>query len=108
MQLYVDMTEREPYPSEKQDRFIVRLPDGMRDQIKASAAKGNRSMNAEIVHALEFYFAFDDLDPSRNPSLLRELEGPEARPLSASRKQDLIRATLADLERQLIATLQDE
>lgn len=47
------MSEREPYPSEKQDRFIVRLPDGMRDRIKAAAENNNRSMNAEIVAALE-------------------------------------------------------
>lgn len=47
------MTERDPYPSEKQDRFIVRLPDGMRDRIKAAAAENNRSMNAEIVATLE-------------------------------------------------------
>jgi hypothetical protein len=46
------MTEREPYPSEKQDRFIVRLPDGMRDRIKAAADANNRSMNAEIVATL--------------------------------------------------------
>lgn len=47
------MADRAPYPSEKQDRFIVRLPDGMRDRIKAAAEANNRSMNAEIVSALE-------------------------------------------------------
>lgn len=55
--------EREPYPSEKQERFIIRLPDGMRDQIRESAAKNNRSMNAEVVHALEYYF--DELNTLR-------------------------------------------
>ncbi|MDE4303645.1 Arc family DNA-binding protein [Phaeobacter gallaeciensis] len=38
------------------DRFIVRLPDGMRDRIKAAAAVGGRSMNAEIVRVLEAAF----------------------------------------------------
>ena len=47
------MAEREPYPSEKQDRFIIRLPEGMRDRIKAAAEANNRSMNAEIVATLE-------------------------------------------------------
>lgn len=47
------MADRDPYPSEKQDRFIVRLPDGMRDRIKAAAEAHNRSMNAEIVATLE-------------------------------------------------------
>lgn len=53
------MTEREPYPSEKQDRFIVRLPDGMRDRIKAAASHNGRSMNAEIVHALTYWLEID-------------------------------------------------
>lgn len=35
------------------DRFMLRLPDGMRDRIKAAAAESNRSMNAEIVATLE-------------------------------------------------------
>ena len=35
------------------DKVIVRLPDGMRDRIKSAAATNNRSMNAEIVAALE-------------------------------------------------------
>lgn len=34
------------------DKFIVRLPEGMRDALKARAASNNRSMNAEIVAIL--------------------------------------------------------
>ena len=41
------------YPSEKLDQYMVRLPDGMRDRIKAAADTNNRSMNAEIVATLE-------------------------------------------------------
>lgn len=40
-------------PSRKQDQFIVRLPDGMRDRIKTSAEENSRSMNAEIVSTLD-------------------------------------------------------
>lgn len=48
--------EKKPYPSELQDRFIIRFPEGMRDRI-AEVAKGNgRSMNAEIVARLEASF----------------------------------------------------
>lgn len=47
---------REPYPSETKDRFIVRLPDGMRDRIKAAADAANRTMNGEIVARLEASF----------------------------------------------------
>lgn len=39
-----------------QDKFMLRLPDGMRDQIKAAAKENGRSMNAEIVQRLETSF----------------------------------------------------
>ncbi|XHB99348.1 Arc family DNA-binding protein [Nitratireductor sp. ac15] len=35
------------------DQYVVRFPDGMRDQIKALAKANLRSMNAEIIFALE-------------------------------------------------------
>ncbi|WP_075289895.1 Arc family DNA-binding protein [Pararhizobium arenae] len=35
-----------------QDKYVVRFPDGMRDQIKAEAEKSGRSMNGEIIHRL--------------------------------------------------------
>ena len=38
------------------DQFPLRLPDGMRDRIKAAAEASNRSMNAEIVARLEKTF----------------------------------------------------
>lgn len=38
------------------DQFVVRLPDGMRDRIKAAADKNGRSMNAEIVATLDIHF----------------------------------------------------
>lgn len=47
---------RQGYPSDKQDQFMVRFPEGMRDRIKAAAEASNRSMNAEIVAALEELF----------------------------------------------------
>lgn len=40
-------------PSRIADQFVVRLPDGWRDAIKAEAKKERRSMNAEILSALE-------------------------------------------------------
>lgn len=47
---------RSEYPSEQSDKFLVRLPDGMRDSLKAAAESNNRSMNAEIVSRLEGSF----------------------------------------------------
>lgn len=43
-------------PSKQLDQFVVRLPDGMRDQIKYAAEANNRSMNAEIVARLAASF----------------------------------------------------
>ena len=42
--------------SQTQDKFIVRLPDGMREKIAAEAAAAGRSMNAEIVQRLQESF----------------------------------------------------
>ena len=35
------------------DKFMLRLPEGMRERIKAAADANSRSMNAEIVATLE-------------------------------------------------------
>jgi len=47
------MSAKSEFPSDKQDKYVLRFPDGMRDRIKAAAAENNRSMNAEIVATLE-------------------------------------------------------
>ena len=36
-----------------QDKFMLRLPDGMRDEIKRLAVEDNRSMNAQIIELLK-------------------------------------------------------
>lgn len=41
------------YPSQMQDKFNLRFPDGMRDAIAKSAKKNGRSMNSEIIAALD-------------------------------------------------------
>ncbi|WP_313195877.1 Arc family DNA-binding protein [Shinella zoogloeoides] len=40
-------------PNEELDKFLLRMPDGLRERIKAAAEMNNRSMNAEIVTTLE-------------------------------------------------------
>lgn len=40
-------------PLQPQDKYVLRMPDGMRDRIKAAAEKNNRSMNAEIIANIE-------------------------------------------------------
>lgn len=50
------------------EQFMLRLPDGMRDRIKAAAEANNRSMNAEIVATLETFY------PEPSPDPLAEVE----------------------------------
>ena len=47
------MSERKP---QSEDKYVVRFPNGMRDQIRAAAEANNRSMNAEIIARLERSF----------------------------------------------------
>ena len=35
------------------DRYMLRLPNGWRDVVKEEARKAHRSMNAEIIAAIE-------------------------------------------------------
>lgn len=46
-------TEDKPSNQKDSDRFIIRLPDGMRDRIAASAKESGRSMNSEVVARLQ-------------------------------------------------------
>lgn len=62
------------------DQFIVRLPNGMRDRIKAAAEANNRSMNAEIVATLDEKYPAPEPDPNGFDvalalRLLEELKG---------------------------------
>ncbi|HEK0789594.1 TPA: Arc family DNA-binding protein [Proteus mirabilis] len=44
------------------DKFVVRLPDGMRDQIAKRADENGRSMNSEIVQILQDALESESLD----------------------------------------------
>ena len=48
--------EKIAFPSDAAEKFVVRFPDGMRDQIAESAKKNGRTMNAEIVARLQASF----------------------------------------------------
>lgn len=41
------------YPSQMQDKFNLRFPDGMRDAVAERAKKNGRSMNSEIINMIE-------------------------------------------------------
>jgi hypothetical protein len=52
------------------EKFIVRLPPGMRDAIGIAARKNRRSMNAEIVGRLAQSFGMTalEIDPGEVPT----------------------------------------
>lgn len=63
------------------DKFVIRLPDGLRDRIADQAEGNRRSMNSEIVLRLERSTALEvELDHQKNlvrilAARLDELEG---------------------------------
>lgn len=60
---HTDMSEQAKYPSQTAERFQIRMPDGLRDRIRAAAERNGRSMNTEIISALELmYPARTELD----------------------------------------------
>lgn len=64
-----------------QDKYVLRLPDGMRERIRAAAELSNRSMNAEIVDRLEQSFSFPSTEAglrARIATLNEEAEGLHA------------------------------
>jgi len=54
------------YPSETADKFMLRFPEGLRQQIKIEAAKNNRSMNAEVVYHLQRAYQRPENEKSGN------------------------------------------
>ncbi|WP_044500568.1 Arc family DNA-binding protein [Pseudomonas saudimassiliensis] len=72
-------TALQHYTSRTADKFVVRLPEGMRDRIAEVAKQHHRSMNSEIIARLEHSLL--DL-----PSLP---EQPSRQALDAQRLEDL-------------------
>jgi hypothetical protein len=52
--------------AQEAEKFILRMPDGMRDRIAAAAKANNRSMNAECIARLDG--SFETLPPSASVS----------------------------------------
>lgn len=67
------------YSSRTADKFVVRLPDGMRERIADVARNHHRSMNSEIISRLE-QSLFQESTLHSNPILQidsAELSSPE-------------------------------
>lgn len=64
------MTKELP-PSRTAEQFVVRFPDGMRDQIAEAAKAAGRSMNAEIVARLQQTFNLEPMREAKREELLK-------------------------------------
>lgn len=82
------------------DKFILRLPDGMRDLIAEEAKANNRSMNAEVVSRLQASFEKGETGTGGSPNAvarmldnrLKKLEGTLDKRLAAiERKVGMVR-----------------
>ncbi|WP_170975894.1 Arc family DNA-binding protein [Rhizobium sp. FY34] len=47
-------------PNQDVEKFVVRLPSGMRQTIKSEAEKQCRSMNAEVIYQLSRAYRGDE------------------------------------------------
>ncbi len=56
------------------DKFVVRLPEGMRDQVADVARKNHRSMNSEIIDRLEQSLLNAQFAPAQNSADAEELK----------------------------------
>lgn len=86
--------ERNP---QKEDKYIVRFPEGMRDRLKEAAKTNNRTLNAEIVTRLEASFS------QQPPSINLRASGPvtaygEDGSVQQISLEDLARALAAEIK----------
>lgn len=81
--------ERKTQPG---DKYIVRFPDGMRDQIAEAAKNNNRSMNAEIVARLQQSFETRDTDIAQDTvgAMLKSLKTTIAHAEMLAKRLELI------------------
>jgi hypothetical protein len=69
-------SEVKTYSSRTADKFVVRLPKGMRDRISSVAKNYHRSMNSEIVSRLESSLSleFNEASPETVDSEQSEMQ----------------------------------
>jgi plasmid stability protein len=90
--------------AQDQDKFIARLPDGLRERLKTVADRNKRSMNAELVQALEFHLGSEEHEVEFEAAREAWLKDPDFIPPEFPQltSPDLP-ATKGDIERILIA-----
>jgi plasmid stability protein len=71
---------------QRSDKYIVRLPEGMRERIKARALANRRSMNSEIIHYLDHALA--SIEATKSPATAATVPGSELNPTPARNEAD--------------------
>lgn len=72
--------------SREQDKFVVRLPDGLRPEIAAVARLNHRSMNGEIINRLQRSLVLEKIQDKQSELIdqllkrINALESKEAAP----------------------------
>jgi plasmid stability protein len=62
------------FSSRTADKFVVRLPDGMRERIADVARNHHRSMNSEIISRLEQSLFHEGMSGENSPLLVNSAE----------------------------------
>jgi hypothetical protein len=88
-------------PSRQLDKFIIRLPDGMRDHIKAAASASHRTMNDEVIFRLEA--SFHDAERSTGMAWVKRAKQDAA--AATSELSPNLELRIGNLEKGLAALL---
>lgn len=81
------------------DKFMLRLPDGMRERLKKEAADNGRSLNAEIIQRLRTTLEMDDYVPVENIQTDKAGRELELSGVDARRFGEIVLETLALLQK---------
>lgn len=78
----------EKFPSQMQDKFTVRFPDGLRDAVAERAKQNGRSMNSEIVQILADAIVKDEIFASEIDDEEKDyFPGNESEKISTSKSE---------------------
>lgn len=92
------MPKKPPAPSDLADKFMLRMPDGLRDRIRAHASANKRSMNSEIIYLLEFALDEVELEAHAYTEANEIKSVPDFFRDRIKRTQRMLQSILADFE----------